>query len=81
MSEDVMVIYDYDVPEYDIWHMMIDDSMQGQGIDSQQFQCDPCSPGRMGSSPLTNASEAGSLVLCFDIDCDPGLEVHGEVVG
>ena len=45
------------------------------------FQCDPCSPGRMGSSPLTNASEAGSLVLCFDIDCDPGLEVHGEVVG
>lgn len=19
--------------------------------------------------------------LCFDVDCDPGLEVHGEVVG
>ena len=27
----VMVIYDYDVPEYDIWHMMIDESMQGRG--------------------------------------------------
>ena len=27
----VMVIYDYDVPEYDIWHMMIDESLQGQG--------------------------------------------------
>jgi len=27
----VMVIYDYDVPEYDIWHMMIDESMQGHG--------------------------------------------------
>ena len=27
----VMVIYDYDVPEYDIWHMMIDRSAQGQG--------------------------------------------------
>ncbi len=27
----VMVIYDYDIPEYDIWHMMIDESMQGQG--------------------------------------------------
>lgn len=27
----VMVIYDYDIPEYDIWHMMIDASMQGQG--------------------------------------------------
>ena len=27
----VMVIYDYDVPEYDIWHMMIDAPMQGHG--------------------------------------------------
>ena len=27
----VMVIYDYDVPEYDIWHMMIDRSAQGRG--------------------------------------------------
>ncbi len=27
----VMVIYDFDVPEYDIWHMMIDASGQGKG--------------------------------------------------
>ena len=27
----VMVIYDFDVPEYDIWHMMIDQSEQGHG--------------------------------------------------
>ncbi|MBO4305965.1 MAG: GNAT family N-acetyltransferase [Clostridia bacterium] len=27
----VMVIYDYDVPEYDVWHMMIDGSMQNHG--------------------------------------------------
>ena len=27
----VMVIYDYDVPEYDIWHMMIDRAEQGHG--------------------------------------------------
>ena len=27
----VMVIYDYDVPEYDIWHMMIDEAQQGKG--------------------------------------------------
>lgn len=27
----VMVIYDYDIPEYDIWHMMIDISQQGKG--------------------------------------------------
>ena len=27
----VMVIYDYDIPEYDIWHMMIDTSKQGKG--------------------------------------------------
>lgn len=27
----VMVIYDYDVSEYNIWHMMIDTSKQGKG--------------------------------------------------
>ena len=27
----MMVIYDYDVPEYDIWHMMIDASKQERG--------------------------------------------------
>ncbi len=31
----VMVIYDYDVPEYDIWHMMIDEAMQGRGFGGQ----------------------------------------------
>ena len=30
----VMVIYDYGVPEYDIWHMMIDESSQGHGYGS-----------------------------------------------
>ena len=30
----VMVIYDYDVPEYDIWHMMIDEAEQGKGYGS-----------------------------------------------
>ena len=27
----VMVIYDYEVPEYDVWHMMIDAGEQGKG--------------------------------------------------
>ncbi|MCR5031834.1 MAG: GNAT family N-acetyltransferase [Lachnospiraceae bacterium] len=27
----VMVIYDHDVPEYDIWHMMIGEQHQGKG--------------------------------------------------
>ena len=31
----VMVIYDYDVPEYDIWHMMIDEEEQGNGFGSE----------------------------------------------
>ena len=31
----VMVIYDYDIPEYDVWHMMIDESMQGRGYGSE----------------------------------------------
>ena len=30
----VMVIYDYDVPEYDIWHMMMDAAQQGHGYGS-----------------------------------------------
>lgn len=30
----VMVIYDYDIPEYDIWHMMIDKEYQGKGFGS-----------------------------------------------
>ena len=34
----VMVIYDLDVPEYDIWHMMIDGSMQGQGYGSAALE-------------------------------------------
>ena len=34
MVGNVMVIYDYDVPEYDIWHMMIDEPMQGHGFGS-----------------------------------------------
>ncbi len=31
----VMVIYDYDIPEYDIWHMMIDRAEQGRGFGSE----------------------------------------------
>ena len=31
MTGYVMVIYDYDIPEYDIWHMVIDRSEQGKG--------------------------------------------------
>ena len=30
----VMVVYDYDIPEYDIWHMMLDASSQGKGYGS-----------------------------------------------
>ena len=31
----VMVIYDYDIPEYDVWHMMIDASQQGRGYGAE----------------------------------------------
>jgi diamine N-acetyltransferase len=31
----VMVIYDYEIPEYDIWHMAIDKAEQGRGCDSE----------------------------------------------
>ena len=35
----VMVIYDYDIPEYDIWHMMIDESNQHRGYGSAALDC------------------------------------------
>jgi diamine N-acetyltransferase len=34
----VMVIYDYDVPEYDIWHMMIDQEEQGKGYGREALE-------------------------------------------
>ena len=34
----VMVIYDYDVPEYDIWHMMIDETWQGKGYGKEALK-------------------------------------------
>ena len=34
----VMVIYDYDVPEYDIWHMMIDETRQGKGYGKEALK-------------------------------------------
>lgn len=34
----VMVIYDYDIPEYDIWHMMIDETQQGKGYGKKAFE-------------------------------------------
>ncbi len=34
----VMVIYDYDIPEYDIWHMMIDKTHQGRGYGQEALK-------------------------------------------
>lgn len=34
----VMVIYDFDVPEYDIWHMMIDEKHQGEGYGKEALK-------------------------------------------
>ncbi len=34
----VMVIYDYDVPEYDVWHMMIDEAQQDKGYGKAAMQ-------------------------------------------
>lgn len=34
----VMVIYDWDVPEYDIWHMMIDQDEQGRGYGGEALE-------------------------------------------
>ena len=34
----VMVIYDYDIPEYDIWHMMINEAQQDKGYGKAAMQ-------------------------------------------
>ncbi len=34
----VMVIYDYDIPEYNIWHMMIDEKHQGKGYGKEALK-------------------------------------------
>ena len=34
----VMVIYDRDVPEYDVWHMMIDEAEQGHGYGREALE-------------------------------------------
>ena len=34
----VMVIYDYDIPEYDIWHMMIDEKYQHRGYGQKAME-------------------------------------------
>ncbi len=34
----VMVIYDYDAEEYNIWHMMIDEKYQGKGYGKEAMQ-------------------------------------------
>ena len=35
----VMVIYDDDIPEYDIWHMMIDEANQRRGYGQSALDC------------------------------------------
>lgn len=35
----LMVIYDYDIPEYDIWHMMIDATYQNRGYGNAALDC------------------------------------------
>ena len=37
-----------------------------------------CKSGMIKAPTLPSAA-AGSLALCFDVDCDPGLEIDGEV--
>ena len=35
----VMVIYDYDLAEYNLWHLMIDAGFQGKGFGRQAVEC------------------------------------------
>ena len=66
----VMVIYDYDVPEYDIWHMMIDEARQGRGYGKEALK-------RVleyiGTKPF---GESNRVVLTCNQQNIPGLTLY-----
>ena len=66
----VMVIYDYDVPEYDIWHMMIDETRQGKGYGKEALK-------RVleyiGTKPF---GESNRVVLTCNQQNIPGLRLY-----
>ena len=66
----VMVIYDYDVPEYDIWHMMIDGARQGRGYGKEALK-------RVleyiGTKPF---GESNQVVLTCNQQNIPGLRLY-----
>ena len=65
-----MVIYDYDVPEYDIWHMMIDEARQGRGYGKEALK-------RVleyiGTKPF---GESNRVVLTCNQQNIPGLRLY-----
>ena len=66
----VMVIYDYDVPEYDIWHMMIDETRQGKGYGKEALK-------RVLEYIETKPfGESNRVVLTCNQQNDPGLRLY-----
>ena len=82
----VMVIYDYDVPEYDVWHMMIDAAQQGRGLGRQALQAcldyirtQPLGPS--GRVALTCSEDnAAALHLYASMGFQPTGARDGEVI-
>ena len=66
----VMVIYDYDVPEYDIWHMMIDETRQGKGYGKEALK-------RVLEYIETKPfGECNRVALTCNQQNDPGLRLY-----
>ena len=66
----VMVIYDYDVPEYDIWHMMIDEARQGRGYGKEALK-------RVLEYIETKPfGESNRVALTCNQQNDPGLRLY-----
>ena len=66
----VMVIYDYDVPEYDIWHMMIDETRQGKGYGKEALK-------RVLEYIETQPfGESNRVALTCNQQNDPGLRLY-----
>lgn len=66
----VMVLYDYDVPEYDVWHLMIDRTQQGKGYGRAAM-------GKVleyiGRKPF---GDSGRVVLTCSRDNAPALKLY-----
>ncbi len=66
----VMVIYDYDIPEYNIWHMMIDKKHQGKGYGKEALKW------VMAYIKTKPFGDSNRVTLTCNLENDKALELY-----